>query len=109
MAKIKSFDEFVNELDKSKDSDNKISIEKVSEIVDEKNLKGARILHPLQRDVWIYRLAIILLGLIVIFVLVISCLMTCCYGKSEIPSGIIAIGATSVGALASLISMSKKN
>ena len=108
MTHIKKFSDFVDELDKKKDQENRITIDEVNRIILENNLSSSIIKHPLSHDKWIYRLAIIILGLIVLLVLVLSAHLICCCDSKEVPSGIIAIGATSVGALAGLISVSNK-
>lgn len=109
MKHIKNFSEFINDLEKSKDDSNKISIDDIKKSVEENNLTNATIRHPLDQDVWIYRLTIIALGLVILVVLGITAYIICnCENDCEIPSGLIAIGATAVGALAGLISMSNR-
>jgi hypothetical protein len=109
MKHIKNFSEFINDIEKSKDDSNKISIDDIKKKVEENNLTNATIRHPLDQDVWIYRLTIIALGLVILSVLGITAYIICnCENDCEIPSGLIAIGATAVGALAGLISMSNR-
>jgi hypothetical protein len=105
MARIKNFKEFIEEFDKNSDDDK----DKLKKFISKNNLDDAKITHPLQHDVFVYRAVVIILGIIIVIVLIVSLQLVCGCGKSEIPSGIIAIGATSVGALSGLISKSKSS
>jgi len=107
MQHIKNFDEFLKDL-KIGDEDT-ISIKDIRKNAEEKNLLYTPFKHPLDNDNWIYRITIIALGLIVLGVLLLSYFsVNNCQQKCEVSSGVIAIGGTAVGALASLISLSNR-
>jgi hypothetical protein len=110
MKHIKSFEEFVNELKEKEKSGTPISADVVEKTGEEigANIHGMRPTHPLDTDKSIYKIAIITLGIIAVVVLVSAYLMICYCGKTEVPSGIIAIGATAVGALAGLFSLGNR-
>ena len=67
---------------------------------------------PLESDVWIYRIVVIVLGLIVLGS-VFGGIYLEVIGKGDqsvsLPEGIVAIGSAAVGALAGLLAPSPKN
>ena len=69
------------------------------------NIREA-ILTPLQKDVWIYRIVVIALGLIVLSTviggIIITIISTGATAKG-LPEGIVAIGSAAVGAMAGLL------
>ena len=69
------------------------------------NIREA-IVTPLQKDVWIYRIVVIALGLIVLSTviggIIITIISTGQTAKS-LPEGIVAIGSAAVGAMAGLL------
>ncbi|MCB9363032.1 MAG: hypothetical protein H6587_00540 [Flavobacteriales bacterium] len=109
MKHIKNFSEFINDIEKSKKEGEQITIDDIKKIIDDNGLTNATINHPLDNDVWIYRLTIIALTVIILTISCVTTYIMCiCGNNCEMPSGLIAIGATATGALASLISLSNR-
>ena len=64
----------------------------------------ARIAKPLQTDVWIYRIVVLVLGLAVLLTLM-GAILLALKGK-PFPEGAIALGSAAAGALAGLLAPS---
>jgi uncharacterized membrane protein len=64
---------------------------------------------PLQTDVWIYRIVVIILGMVVLAT-VLGGIYIAMFAKGDatisLPEGIVAIGSAAVGALAGLLAPS---
>lgn len=60
------------------------------------------VLNALHKDVWIYRIVVITLGLAVLISLV-GALVLALYGKGQSSEAIVAIGSAAVGAMAGLL------
>ncbi|MCB9077157.1 MAG: hypothetical protein H6631_06170 [Anaerolineaceae bacterium] len=58
--------------------------------------------NALHKDVWIYRIVVITLGLAVLISLV-GALVLALYGKGQSSEAIVAIGSAAVGAMAGLL------
>ena len=97
-----TFSHHITELRQKADDSGKVPLEDVA-----KEFKADYDFH---HDKWIFRSVVWILGGIVISVLLIYFykICNCQCDKSELSSGIIAIGATAVGALAGLISIGNK-
>lgn len=103
--KIKSFDEFKNELETSSDLQNQFKQDPVSAVNQFKQQ------NPLSTDKWIYR--IIVLGLsITIISIIIGVLILVGSGKISgdegVPTILTAIGSAAIGAVAGLLAPAPK-
>ena len=77
-----------------------------SEVRDELTSTVSRLRTPLQTDVWIYRIVVVILGLIVLSTVVGGIYISViAMGDAtiQLSEGIIAIGSAAVGALAGLL------
>lgn len=64
--------------------------------------------NALQKDVWVYRIVVIALGLAVLISLV-GALVLALYGKGQSSEAIVAIGSAAVGAMAGLLAPSPRD
>lgn len=112
MKKIKNFSEFLQDLEKDENALSQIKEDPTKGIklfADAKGISDNEFTHPLVTNKWIYRIVVIALGTIILSVVFSSLIVFCCCGNcKEIPSGIIAIGSTAVGALAGMIAIQNK-
>jgi hypothetical protein len=64
----------------------------------------AQLARPLQTDVWIYRIVVMVLGLAVLLTLTGAICLAA--GGKPLPEGVIALGSAAAGALAGLLAPS---
>lgn len=64
--------------------------------------------NALQKDVWVYRIVVITLGLAVLISLV-GALVLALFGKGQSSEAIVAIGSAAVGAMAGLLAPSPRD
>ena len=112
MKRIKNFSEFLQDLENDENAKSKIKenpTEGIKLFADAKGISDNEFTHPLMTDKWIYRIVVIALATIILSVVFSSLIVFCsCNNCKEIPSGIIAIGSTAVGALAGMIAIQNK-
>ncbi|AEA47572.1 hypothetical protein [Archaeoglobus veneficus] len=92
--------EFIRKIEEDEELQNKIKEDPVAAIRE----VAATIPEPLRRDVWIYRIVVIALGLTVLAV-VIGAIVITMVDKTT-PDVLVALGSAAVGALAGLLAPS---